>query len=84
MNTIVSSPLNLPIYPDQPATRPVAPVSASSREFGDASKQQSSTYIHRGELLEAVANERRYRPRYNLPINLQQQRAVVAYNKVAN
>ena len=83
MNTIAPSPLSLPIYPDQPTTRPVAPVVASSSEFGDAS-QKSPTYVYRGELLEAVADDRRYRPIYNLPLNPLQQRAVNAYNNVAH
>ena len=84
MNTIVPSPLNLPVYPDQPVTRPVASVAGSSSEFGDASQQRPSTYIYRGELLEAVSDDRRYRPTYNLPTNLLQQRAVNAYHKVAH
>ena len=84
MNTIVPSPLNLPIIPDQPVTRPVASVADTSSEFGDATRQQQSTYVYRGELLEAVAHERRYRPKTNLPANLQQQRAIDAYHKVAH
>ena len=83
MNTIVPSPLNLPIVPDQPITRPVASVAGTSSEFREASKQQPSTYVYRGELLEAVSNERRYRPIYNLPIHPQQQRAINAYQQIA-
>jgi len=65
-------------------TRPLAPVADLSSEFRDASRQQPSTHVYRGELLEAVSNERRYRPEYNLPTNPQQLRAVNAYHKVAH
>ena len=84
LNRIVHSPLNLPIAPGQPVTRPVASVADTSSEFRDATKQRPSTYVYRGELLEAVANERLYRLKYNLPVNLQQQHAVNAYHQVAH
>ena len=84
MNTIVPSFLNVPVYADQPVTRPVASVAGSSSEFRDASQQRPSTYVYRGEILEAVGDDRRYRPAYNLPTNPLQQRAVNAYHKVAN
>lgn len=80
MNFIVpTSPLNLPTYQEPSSTRPVAPVTNSSAEFGNRGQQQASTYVYRGEVVEAVANERRYRPRFNLPQNLLQQRAILAY-----
>ena len=65
-------------------TRPVASVADTSSEFRDATRQRPSTCVYRGELLEAVANERHYRPKFNLPANLQQQRAVNACHKVAH
>jgi len=81
---ITAKPTQLPIYPDRPETRPVAPVSDSASEFGDASKQSPSTYVYRGELLEAVANDRRYRPQLNLQIDPDNRRAINTYQSVAS
>ena len=54
MNYIVTSkPAQLPVYQDRPITRPVAVVAGSAGEFRDASKQAPSSYVYRGELLEA-------------------------------
>ena len=81
MNFIVPShPLNIPSYSDPSTTRQVAPVTSSSAEFAsNRDQQQAPTYVYRGEVLEAVASERRYRPRINLPQNILQQRAILAY-----
>jgi len=85
VNFIVpAKPMHLPIYPDQPVTRPVAPVGDNASEFHDATRQQPSAYVYRGELLESVANDKRYRPHYNLQIAPQNQYAIDTYHKVAN
>lgn len=79
-----ANPTQLPIYPDRPETRPVASISDSASEFRDASKQPPSTYVYRGELLEAVANDRRYRPQLNLQIDPDNRRAIDTYQRVAS
>ncbi len=85
MNYIITAkPMQLPIYPDRPETRPVSPVADSASEFSDASKQSPSTYVYRGELLEAVANDRRYRPQLNLQIDPDNRRAIDTYQRVAS
>ena len=85
MNYIITAkPTQLPIYPDWPETRPVASVSDSASEFRDASNQPPSTYVYRGELLEAVANDRRYRPQLNLQIDPDNRRAIDTYQRVAS
>ncbi len=85
MNYIIpAKSMQLPIYPDRPETRPVSPVADSAREFRDASKQPSATYVYRGELLEAVANDRRYRPQLNLQIDPNNRRAIDTYQRVAS
>ena len=76
--------MQLPIYPDRPETRPVSPVADSASEFSDTSKQSPSTYVYRGELLEAVANDRRYRPQLNLQIDPDNRRAIDTYQRVAS
>lgn len=83
MNYIVTSkPAQLPVYQDRPVTRPVAVVAGSSGEFRDASKQAPSSYVYRGELLEAVANDKRYRPQFNQLIDPENQRAIDSYRRV--
>jgi hypothetical protein len=81
---ITAKPIQLPVYSDRPETRPVASVSDSASEFRDASKQPPSTYVYRGELLEAVANDRRYRPQLNLQIDPDNRRAIDTYQRVAS
>lgn len=85
MNYIITAkPAQLPNYPDRPETRPVASVSDSASEFRDASKQPPSTYVYRGEVLEAVGNDRRYRPQLNLQIDPDNRRAIDTYQRVAS
>jgi hypothetical protein len=62
----------------------VAVVADTASEFRDASKQAPSTYVYRGELLEAVAYHQHYRPRYNQQIDPQNQRAIDSYKSVAS
>ena len=76
--------MQLPIVPDQPETRPVSRVADSAGEFSDASKQSPPTYVYRGELVEAVANDRRYRPQLNLQIDPDNRRAIDTYRSVAS
>ncbi len=85
MNYIVTSkPAQLPVYQDRPVTRSVAAVADSDGEFRDASKQAPSTYVYRGELLEAVAYHQHYRPRYNQQIDPQYRHAIDSYQSVAS
>ena len=65
-------------------TQPVSSVADSASEFRDANKQPSPTYVYRGELLEAVANDRRYRPGLNLQIDPKSRRAIDTYQQVAS
>lgn len=76
--------MQLPIVADPPQTRPVSRVADSAGEFSDAGKKSPPTYVYRGELLEAVANDRRYRPQLNLQIDPDNRRAIDAYQSVAS
>jgi hypothetical protein len=80
---ITAKPAQLPIYQDRPVTRPVVSVAGSAGEFRDASKQAPSTYVYRGELLEAVANNQHYRPQLNQQIDPENRRAIDSYRSVA-
>ncbi len=85
MNYIVTAkPIQLPINPDRPVTQPVTSVAENASEFRDASKQPPPTYVYRGELLESVANDRRYRPHLNLQIDPDKRRAIDTYQRVAS
>lgn len=85
MNYIITAkPMQLPIYPDRPAARPVSSVTDNASDFRDASKQPSPGYVYRGELLEGVGNDRRYRPQLNLQVDPQNRRAINAYQQVAS
>lgn len=78
-----ANPVQLSIYTDLPATRPVAPVAEQSGPFQRDARQQPSTYVYRGELLEGAAAERYYRPTNNLQIYPQNQRAIQTYLSVS-
>jgi hypothetical protein len=80
---IPSKPAQLPVYQDRPATRSVAVVADSAGEFRDASKQSPYAFIYRGELLEGVASDKRYRPGFNQQIDPQNRRAIESYQRVA-
>jgi len=81
---VTSNPAQLPVYQDRPVTRPVAVVADSANEFRDASKQAPSTYVYRGELLEAVAYHPLYRPRFNQQIDPENRHAIDSYQSVAS
>lgn len=84
MNYIVTAkPNQLPIYPERPQTRPVASVAGSGSEFGDASRQSPATYVYRGEVLESLSHDRRYRPQPNLQISPQNRDAIESYQRTA-
>ena len=84
MNFIVTAkPTQLPIYPDRPLTRPANPVAGSDSEFPDASKQPPSTYVYRGEVLDSLSHDRRYRPQPNLQVNPKNRNAIESYQRVA-
>jgi len=80
---IPSKPAQVPIYQDRPSTRSVAVVEDNAGEFRDASKQAPYAYIYRGELLDSVAGDKRYRPQVNLQIDPQNRRAIESYQRVA-
>jgi len=61
----------------------VVSVAGSAGEFRDASKQAPSTFVYRGELLEAVANNQHYRPQFNQQIDPEYRRAIDSYRNVA-
>ena len=85
MNYIITAkPVQLAINPDRPVTRPVSSVTDYAGEFRDASKQPSPSYVYRGELLEGVGNDRRYRPQPNLQVDPQNRRAIDTYQQVAS
>lgn len=84
MNLVITTkPAQLPIYQDKPVTRPVVSVAGSAGEFRDASKQAPTTYVYRGELLEAVANHQHYRLQLNQQIDPENRRAIDLYQSVA-
>ena len=76
--------MHFPIILDRPVTQPVAEVADNASQFRDASKRQPSTYVYRGELLEGLANDKRYRPQSNLQVAPQNRRAIDTYQNVAN
>jgi len=81
---IPSKPAQIPLYQDRPPTRPVAVVADSAADFRDASKQPPYAYVYRGELLESVASDKRYRPQFNQQIDPQNRRAIESYQRVAS
>ena len=85
MNYITpSKPAQLPLYQDRPATRSVAVVADGAGEFRDASKQPPYAYVYRGELLEGVTSDKRYRPQINQQIDPQNRHAIDSYQRVAS
>jgi len=81
---IPSKPAQLPLYQDRPPTRPVAVVADSATDFRDATRQPHYAYVYRGELLEGVTSDKRYRPGFNQQIDPQNRRAIDAYQRVAS
>ena len=75
--------MHLPTSLDQPATRPVAPVADNAAGFRDARRQQPSSHIYHGELLDTVS-DRSYRPQLNLQVSPENRRAITAYQKIAD
>ena len=45
--------------------------------------KQASTYVYRGEILDNIAEDRRYRPHYNQQIDPQNRRAIDSYQRVS-
>ena len=83
MNHILTiSPVSLPLTPERPVNTPVTAVGDGGSEFRDASKKHPSTYVYRGEVVEAVANDRRYHPQLNLQTTPKTERAIETYQKV--
>ena len=82
-NLVIDKSTQLPLYPERPLTRPVASVAGSASEFSDASRQSPSTYVYRGEVLEPLSHDRRYRPQLNLQVSPQNRDAIESYQRVA-
>ena len=83
-NVITAKPVHLPVYQDRPVPRPVEAIAGGDGELRDTSQQTSSTYVYRGELLEAVANHPHYRPRSNQQVDPQYRHAIDSYQRVAS
>ena len=81
--SITAKPVHLPISLDQPVTRPVTEVSGGAPGFRDATRQQPSPYVYRGEVLETLT-DKAYRPKYNLQISPENRRAINSYQMVAD
>lgn len=76
------NPVPLPINPDRRVNLPIDPVADGSGRFRDANQQQPSTHVYRGEVVEAIANDKRYRPQLNLQVRPENQHAIDTYRKV--
>jgi hypothetical protein len=81
---ITANPAQLPIVSGRPLTQPVTSVTGIDSEFRDASKRQPSTHVYRGELLSAVANDKRYRPQLNQQIDPANRHAIESYQQVVS
>jgi hypothetical protein len=75
--------MQLPISTDRPLARPVLAIEDAAGEFRDASKRSPATYVLRGELLDSIVSDKRYRPRSNLQIDPQNRHAIESYLRVA-
>ncbi len=78
---ITATPVQLPVVTERPTTRRVDAVVEG--RLGDATRRQQP-FVYRGELLDGVPPQRRYRPQPNLQIDPQNQRAINAYLSVLN
>ena len=73
----------LPVLVDRPAARAVVPIAEDSGRLRDARQQQADAYVYRGELLDEVFGDRRYRPTANLETDPRNRRAIETYHLVA-
>ena len=80
---ITTPPFNLPAVIARPPSPRVNPVAAGDGRFGDAAQQRPAGYVYRGELLDGLPPQSRFRPQPNLQIHPQNQRAINAYRSVA-
>ena len=76
---ITATPVNLPVVPERSTTRRVDAVAEG--RLHDATRQRQPC-VYRGELLDGMPPERRYRPQPNLQIDPQNRRAINAYLSV--
>ncbi len=76
-------PMHFPVLVDRPAARPVAPIADESGRLRDERQQQPDAHVYRGELLDEVFGERRYRPTASLETDPRNRRAIEAYHLVA-
>ncbi len=72
-----------PVLVDRPAARPVAPIAEDAGRLRDQREQQPDAYVYRGELLDEVFGDRRFRPVPNLDIDPHKRRAIETYQLVA-
>ena len=78
---ITATPVNLPVIPERSSARRVDAVVEG--RLSDATRQQQP-FVYRGELLDGIPPQRRYRPQPNLQVAPQNQRAINAYLSVAS
>ena len=84
MNYIIPArSMHLPVLVDRPAALPVTPIADDAGQLRDERRQQASTYVYRGELLDEVFGERRYRPAPNADVDPRKRRAIETYHLVA-
>ena len=81
---ITTPPFNLPAVTARTPPQRVNPVFDGEGRFRDAAQQRPASYVYRGELLDGLPPERRYRPQPNLQIHPQNLRAIKAYRSVAD
>ena len=75
--------MHFPVLVDRPAARPVVPIADDSGRLRDERQQQPDAYVHRGELLDEIFGDRRYRPAPNLETDPRNRRAIETYHLVA-
>ncbi len=75
--------MHFPVLVDRPAARPVLPIAEESGRLRDERQQQPDAYVYRGELLDEVVGDRRYRLTANLDVHPRNRRAIETYHLVA-
>ncbi len=81
----VTQSTRLPANSAQPLNAAVVAVDGNASQFSDASKQHRPiTYVYRGELIDGLSNDKRYRPSPHLIVDPANLRAIASYQKVVN
>lgn len=78
-----AKPMHFPVLVDRPAARPVVPIAEESGQLRDQRHRQADAHVYRGELLDEVFGDRRYRPEPNLDVDPRRRRAIETYHLVA-